>query len=244
MSHPRRSVTPRNQLVVVQDTRQVCPYLPDRVARMPLRMSVGGMTPQFVDHVLASGYRRSGRFVYRTQCPSCEACEPTRVEVAGFRWTASMRRVWNRAERKLDTRWGSPAVDGDRVRLFDRHRRDRDLGRDDGPIDADGYRGFLVDSCCHTEEWSAAIDGRLIAVSTTDIGEESLSAVYTFFDPDQSRYSLGTLAVLHHMRRAIDEGYRYVYLGMYVADNPHLNYKARFRPQQRLVAGKWEDREG
>ena len=32
---------------------------------------------------------------------------------------------------------------------------------------------------------------------------------------------------------------KYVYLGMYVAENRHLNYKARFMPQERFVNGCW-----
>jgi arginyl-tRNA--protein-N-Asp/Glu arginylyltransferase len=28
---------------------------------------------------------------------------------------------------------------------------------------------------------------------------------------------------------------------MYVAENKHLNYKARFLPQQRLINGVWQD---
>ena len=32
---------------------------------------------------------------------------------------------------------------------------------------------------------------------------------------------------------------RYLYLGLFIADNRHMSYKARFRPHERLVAGTW-----
>ncbi|MEM9587021.1 MAG: arginyltransferase, partial [Planctomycetota bacterium] len=82
--------------------------------------------------------------------------------------------------------------------------------------------------------------GRLIGVAIVDAGQSSLSAVYTYFDPLVNKYSVGTYAILTQLQWAIDHDYQWLYLGMYVADNSHLNYKARFRPQQRLIEGEWQ----
>jgi len=191
--------------------------------------------------LLAAGFRRSGDFVYRTQCPSCIACEPTRLEVERFAWTKSFRRVLNRGDRDLEARWGPPRVDSPRIELFAKHRLTRGLSHGDDEVTADSYRGFLIESCGDTLEWSTYHDGGLVGVSIMDVGAESVSAVYTFFDPDYSRYSPGTYAVLSQIRWAAAHGRRYVYLGMYVASNRHLNYKARFGPQQRFIDGHWID---
>ena len=78
-------------------------------------------------------------------------------------------------------------------------------------------------------------------VAIVDVGRESTSAVYTHFDPAAARYRLGTYAILKQIEWARDSGRRFVYLGMYVASNRHLNYKARFMPQQRLCHGRWTD---
>ena len=56
-----------------------------------------------------------------------------------------------------------------------------------------------------------------------------------------SRYSLGTYAILKQLQWAKESGRKFVYLGMYVANNSHLNYKARFGPQERLFDGKWQE---
>jgi arginine-tRNA-protein transferase len=66
-----------------------------------------------------------------------------------------------------------------------------------------------------------------------------LSAVYTYFDPQFEKLSLGTYAILKQMQLAENTGRKYVYLGLYVAENQHLNYKARFTPQERLIDGRW-----
>jgi arginine-tRNA-protein transferase len=84
-------------------------------------------------------------------------------------------------------------------------------------------------------------DRRLIAVSIVDLGDTSTSAVYTFFDPTEHRYSPGTFAILRQIKWAEQTGREFVYLGMYVAANRHLNYKSRFGPQQRFIDGSWVD---
>ncbi len=231
------------RLVIVQDELQPCPYRESAIARMPLRLPIGTVTPEATDQLLESGYRRSGDFVYRTQCPACSECKPTRVDVNKFRFTTSMKRVLKRGNRDLNCQWGTPHVDSRRVELFNSHRLARKLG-DGSQVDADSYRSFLGDSCCETIELSVSLHDELVAISIMDIGSNSVSAVYTHFDPQTSRYSLGTFAVLKQIEWAIETNRQFVYLGMYVADNHRLNYKARFSPQQRLCEGEWVDFDG
>ena len=245
MNHldPEKQLRPSEgqcKLIVVQDQLQVCPYLESTTARMPLRLPVGDVTPQITDQLLAAGYRRSGDFVYRTQCPSCTECKPTRIEVSQFKMTGSMRRVLKRGDRDLSITWAAPVITQPRIDMFNRHRGERSLGNGER-VDASSYGAFLVDSCCDTQELSVFLQDQLIAVAVIDVGETSISAVYTHFDPDHARYSLGTYAILKQIQWAQEMGRTYVYLGMYVADNSHLNYKARFGPQQRLCDGQWTD---
>ena len=84
----------REQLV--HDAEERCPYLTDEVARMPLRWQMRSLSGDELDAALASGDRRVGRMLYRTQCPSCSACEPLRVVVGEFRPSKSQRRVWRK----------------------------------------------------------------------------------------------------------------------------------------------------
>jgi arginine-tRNA-protein transferase len=123
--------------------------------------------------------------------------------------------------------------------LYDRHRRTRGLEVDGNPIHADEYQRAFVDSCCETAELSCWIDDRLVAVSVTDLGQQSMSAVYCYFDPDLPRLSLGTYCILKQMEWARQTGRRYLYLGMYIEANQHVRYKARFVPQERLIKGRW-----
>lgn len=242
MSHPESPVrrpAAHCRLVVVQDQPQPCPYLPEVTARMPLRLPVGSVTPDVTDQLLAIGFRRSGDFVYRTQCPTCQECRPTRVLVDRFHLTSSLRRVLRRGDAHLTCRWADPSADRGRVDLFNEHRKQRGLSLDGEQIDVGAYRSFLVESSCESKELSITLDGHLVAISIVDVGRHSTSAVYTHFSPEAARYSLGTYAILKQIEWAERTSRRYVYLGMYVAENRHLNYKSRFTPQERLIDGDW-----
>jgi arginine-tRNA-protein transferase len=227
-------------LRVIDDALQPCPYLPGREARMPLGWALEPVSPATIDRLLEQGYRRSGPFLYRTACPACQACEPTRLDVKQFRSRGSLRRVEKRGDGVLRIEAGPPVVDSRRVELFNRHRLERGLDQEGQPLDAAAYHQFLVETCCQTRELSFWYGDQLAAIAVLDLGRTSFSAVYTFFRPDWKRLSLGTYAILKSIAWGRAEGYHWYYLGFYVADNPHLNYKRRFLPQQRKRLGRWE----
>lgn len=238
--NPADSHIASNALVMIHDQPQPCPYLKDRQARMPLHWPIRTVSPAEFDGYMESGYRRSGTFLYRTRCDGCRACEPTRLEVGSFRWSPSLRRVRDRGDRILNCKLQLPIADRARVELLNRHRNERSLASAGGPLGLADYEAFLVESCCDTRELSYWIQDRLVALATIDLGAESLSAVYCFFDPDYAKLSLGTYSILKQIELAASTSRRYVYLGMYVAENSHLNYKARFVPQERRIEDRWQ----
>lgn len=224
---------------IVYDAADECPYLPDRTSRLPLRHPMARLTPGQFDQRLAQGDRRSGLFLYRPACPGCRACESLRIEVEHFRPNATQRRTFRRGDRLLETRVGPPVTDEARVALFNKHRRGRDLARYESEVSPSGYESFLVETCCQTIEFSYWLEGELIGAGITDRGATALSAVYCYFDPDQSRLSLGVYNVLKQIEIARSWGMRYVYLGFYIAGSEHMSYKAQYLPHERLIAGQW-----
>jgi leucyl-tRNA---protein transferase len=217
-----------------------CSYLPGLVANLPLALPSRLVTLEEFDFALANGLRRSGVFLYHTACGPCSACEPLRVIVPEFRWTDSWRRIQNRGDRTLHVQASLPSLDQERLNLFNRHRMERGLGSNDRNYADSDYESFLVDSCCgETIELSFWHDSRLVAISIIDCGKCSLSSVYTYFDPDYSKWSLGTYSILKQIEFAKLSERKYVYLGMYVQQNRHLNYKARFFPHEKLRQGAW-----
>src|SRR5262245_49995542 len=138
---------------VVHDTLEDCSYLPDRVARVPLRYPEGGwIAPEEFDERLAQGDRRNGLFLYRTACPDCRACEPIRRHVAEFRPNQTQRRVHRKSGNEICISIGAPQVSEERVALYNAHRFGRGLVSDGRRFSAEDYAGFLAETCCQTFE--------------------------------------------------------------------------------------------
>lgn len=225
---------------VVEDP-DVCPYLPQQTANMPLCVPTNKVSAPDLDKLLDAGYRRTGYFFYRTECPSCAACEPLRLEVSQFQASRSQRRARRSGEANLTFQAQLPTVDDRRIELFNLHRASRELDHGNPPIDRADYESFLTNSQFPVLELSLWLNSELIAIAIADVGQRSMSAVYCFFDPAAAALSPGTNAILKQIEIAQQAQLKWFYLGMYVAENRHLNYKARFQPHQRRINGIWEN---
>lgn len=237
MDHDPQLIEGSPNEIVVRDRIDECPYFPERRARMPLRLPVRVLSPEETDASLARGDRRHGRFLYRTRCPACRACEPLRLD-ASFPLRRRHRRVLARGDRELTLELGEPSADEERVDLYRRHKRGRGLG-EPGIGDDSDYFLFLVDRCVDAFEMRLRHEGKLVTVAVVDRGEDALSAVYCSFDPELPQLSLGTYAILKQLELARAEGRRHLYLGLYIAAHPHMRYKGGFLPHERLVDGAW-----
>ncbi|MEE2827167.1 MAG: arginyltransferase [Planctomycetota bacterium] len=225
--------------IVILDEIEACPYLSDKTARMPLRMPVIQISPQEVDVRLAQGHRRTGEFLYQTRCPDCKACEPIRIDCEEFEIRRSQRRVLRRGDREIEVKLGPVMADSRRVDLFNKHRQTRGLAKIDSSIDIEEYIWGFVRSCFNSFEISYWIDGQLAGAAICDQGQDSLSAVYTFYDPDFGRYCIGTFSILKQIEYCLTQGLKYLYLGYYIGPSPHMKYKERFRPNERRINGEW-----
>ena len=226
-------------LPIVHDGVETCPYLEGRIARMPLQKPGRRLTGREFDDLLTHGYRRYGPLVYRTRCPSCEGCEAIRIPVAEFTPRRTLARTLRKSGTAISATVGPPVVDDERVTLFNRHRDERELNLHGGTFSDLDYALWFIHTCAETVEIAYRVDGKLIGVAICDLGEKSLSAVYTYYDPDFEPLSPGSYSVLYQWQLCKQWGFDYVYLGFYVGGSPHMQYKARFRPHERLIDGRW-----
>jgi len=242
-SHPRD--TPQFYLT----TPSPCPYLPGREERKVFTHIVGKRARDLNDILTQGGFRRSQTIAYRPACESCRGCISVRVLVDEFRPSANMRRVL-KDNRDLV---GSPVPNrptSDQYSLFRRYLDARHSTGGMVDMTVLDYSMMVEDSHVETQiiEYrrrgpDTAINGRgrgpLLAVSLTDVLNDGLSMVYSFFDPEMSERSLGTFMILDQIARARALGLPYLYLGYWVAGSRKMDYKARFLPQERLMAPGW-----
>lgn len=215
-----------------------CSYLPGRTAttlfidpRYPLdRERYGAFT--------RLGFRRSGDLIYRPHCRDCTACVPVRIPVARFRPQRGQRRVWQR-NRELRVVPVAGAFVQEHFDLYLRYQAQRHPGGGMDDPDPQKYANFLLGRQVDTLFYEMRLANRLLGVAVVDRLSDGLSAVYTFYDPDESTRGLGTFAVLWEVDHARRLGLPWVYLGYWIAESPKMAYKANFRPLEVYRNGRW-----
>jgi arginine-tRNA-protein transferase len=220
-----------------------CPYLPDRAASLRFYES-RSLSPDDFDVLLAQGFRRQGRLLYRPECAGCGECVPIRVPVAAFAPSRSQRRLLRRAADLYQVAVGPPSPRSEHVELFNRHARR--VSPSAQPLDEARYREFLIESATRTLQLEYRLGGRLVGASYLDLGRQTASSIYCFWDPDFAALSPGTFSVLCELGFCRANRLAHYYLGYWVRDCPSMAYKSRFRPCEVLDwrRGNWAAFEG
>lgn len=184
------------------------------------------------------GYRRSGAHLYRPDCDFCQACISCRVPVAEFQFNRSQRRILRRNE-SLRMVEKSDLTDEIAYGLYQRYINQRHLDGDMFPASLEQYEAFIKTKMVDTRFFLFYEQDELLAVSVVDFLEQGLSAVYTFFDPDESPRSLGNFAILWQIKKCEELGLPYLFLGYWVKGCGKMEYKSKFRPLEMLINGRW-----
>ncbi len=222
---------------------QPCPYLEGRIERKLFTALQGDQAETLNDALSKQGFRRSQNVLYRPSCAECAACLSARIRVADFTPSRSQRRVTKR-NYDLLRRPTSPWATEDQFNLFRRyldHRHatggmaDMDLFEFAAMVEETPIRSRLIEYLVPDPEFGS----ELKAVCLTDILDDGLSMVYSFFDPDREGDSLGTYVILDHIEIALDLGLPYVYLGYWVPGSPKMGYKAKFDALEVYSRGRW-----
>ena len=78
------------------------------------------------------------------------------------------------------------------------------------------------------------------AVAVTDITDNGLSAVYTYYDPDCQHRSLGTYAILQQVQWARRLQLPHLYLGYWIARHRKMDYKRHFNALEAYDGQQWQ----
>ncbi len=219
-----------------------CAYLEGRQARNLFLSPAVPIGDELYQQLLDQGFRRSGCYLYRPACRTCRGCIPVRLPAADFVPNRSQRRAWRDNVSDIAVAIGPAHFDPEHFALYRRYLAARHAKGGEMAEDASerSYRRFLVEPWGGTT-WLIEFrySGRLSGVAVTDVTEQGLSAVYTFFDPDLSARSLGSFAILTQIQLTQRLARPFLYLGYWIADSPKMAYKERFRPIEVWDGYQW-----
>jgi leucyl-tRNA---protein transferase len=226
---------------------QPCPYLDGRMERKLFTSLQGDHAQQLNDSLSKQGFRRSQNVLYRPTCAECSACLSARIRVADFKPNRSQRKVLKATEH-LRRNATSPWATEDQYALFRRYLDARHADGGMADMDVFEFAAMVEETPIKSRviEYSRPagpddFSPPLTVVSLTDVFEDGLSMVYSFYDPDFASLSLGTFAILDHINIAREAGLPYVYLGYWVPGSRKMGYKAGFSALEIFKAGKWID---
>ncbi len=220
---------------------QPCPYLENRMERKLFTSLQGDGAEQLNNSLSQQGFRRSQNVLYRPSCSECSACMSARIDTSAFTMTRSQKRVLKR-NANLQRRATSPWATEDQYSLFRRYLDSRHSDGGMADMDVFEYAAMIEETPIRTRviEYSEPQFSELVAVSLTDVLEDGLSMVYSFYDPDQPQNSIGTYMILDHIRIAQESGLPYVYLGYWVPGSSKMAYKEKFSGLEIYHQGSWK----
>lgn len=217
-----------------------CPYLPGRQERKIFTF-LGGEGASALNATLSErGFRRSQNIAYLPACDRCQACRPVRVAVKDFEGKGWQRLV--RRNAGVTRHLCAPRTTSEQFSVLRAYLDARHAEGGMAEMTVLDYASMVEQTPVDTlmiEYREGGKDGRLLACALTDRLRDGLSMVYSFFDPDDARRSLGTYMIVDHIRLAAEWDLSHVYLGYWVSGSPKMDYKRRFAPLEQLGPGGW-----
>ena len=222
---------------------QSCPYLDGRRERKLFTALQGDQAEKLNNSLSKQGFRRSQNVLYRPSCTDCAACLSARIRVADFAPKRGHKRISKRNEhlkRNPRSAWATE----EQYALFREYLDNRHADGGMADMDVFEFAAMIEETPVRTRviEYRDENDGdSLAAVCLTDILDDGLSLVYSFFAPELQKSSLGTYVILDHIALALEAGLPYVYLGYWVPGSTKMGYKASFPALEVYVNGDWQD---
>ncbi len=204
----------------------------------------GDSATELNDSLSKQGFRRSQNVLYRPSCSDCAACMSARIRVADFEPSRSQKRVIKR-NANLVRRATSPWATEDQYELFRRYLDQRHADGGMADMDMFEFAAMIEETPIRSrivEYTDATKDSHQPAAAClTDILDDGLSMVYSFFEPDLSSNSPGTFLILDHIEIARELGLPYLYLGYWVPGSQKMGYKSGFAGTEVFAGGHWQD---
>ncbi len=201
------------------------------------------LSPSSLDQFLADGWFRSCNYLHKFKLLSLDnelnSVVNIRLNLEGYSPKKSMRKIANKIESNFDIVIQPAIIDSDRELLYYQHTH--------------RFKGYIFDSLDQilfdeeekslfdTHEIAIYDNGRLIAVSYFDIGEDSIASIIGLFDHEYDKYSLGTYTMVAEALYGLTYGLKYYYPGYILSADRSFDYKLRIGNMDYLdVDGQWK----
>ena len=212
-----------------------CVYLSSELMKMEYKY-IKHCSPNLNSNLIQRGWRRFGDYYSRPNCNSCDKCQSLRIDVQRFEFSKSARKILkNNSDTKIIIR--KPSVSNEHLNLYEKYHRFMQVkkGWDYYSVNSDSYYDLYVKGfSTFGREILYIRENKLVGVDLVDFLDDGLSAIYFYYDPDFSKFSLGNYSIYKQIEMAKHKELKWIYLGYYVKECDSLNYKINYKPHQIL----------
>jgi arginine-tRNA-protein transferase len=186
-------------------------------------------SPELMDRCWSEGWRHFGSYFFRysrmSETRGFKTITPLRMRLKDFELSTSQTRVMKR-NANLELVIQDAIIDLEKHKLFALHSQRFTENIPDSLYSFLGHNPARVP--CETKELALFKDGCLIAVTFLDIGATSTSSIYSIYDPNESKHSLGVYLILCSIKHSIALGKTFYYPGYATLEPSAYDYKKRF----------------
>lgn len=210
---------------------EVCSYISHKTSRFRY-FHIKNVTSEFYKGLLERGWRRFGDCFCLPICNECTDCISIRTLIDNFILSRNHKRVIKKSSDLIIYK-RKPTVTQEHIDLYNRYHEAMHAkkGWNHSPASIETYVELFVDG--HQDFGYEILyykGTQLIGVGLTDILDDSITAIYFYYDHEFANYSLGTLNILLQILEGKAVGLKYFYPGYWIKDHDCMGYKERFTP--------------
>ncbi len=226
-----------------------CPYIKGLFEQQTfIKLSNDKATEEY-NELSRAGFRRSHDTVYRPSCCKCNACKTVRIKVNDFKLNKNWQRILNKNKNISMKIINGKITDGEYIgqldndeqfNLFSKYVTTRHMEGGMAAMSRDDYNNLLSSPVDTNIIEFRDMQNKLVSGCIIDNLDDGISAVYSFFDINLVKNSLGSYMILKLIELANKHNLPYVYLGFIIKNNPKMIYKSRFKPLELFKNGLWQ----
>ena len=230
---------PIQQIKLLKTAPHACSYLNGREASTAFVDPELEIDSDLYARLSENGFRRSGPYIYTPMCGDCVACVSARIPVDLFAHSRSQRRCV-KANSDLKVICVNSIDITEHYTVYADYINQRHADGDMYPPTTEQFVDFLGTAWDCTQFVEFRVDTKLIGCAIIDVLPDAISAIYTYFDPNEERRGLGKFAVLYQIAMAKELALSHVYLGYWIEDCKKMSYKRQYQPIELLQENTWK----
>ena len=230
---------PIQRIKLLKTAPHACSYLDGKEASTAFVDPELAIDSDLYARLSENGFRRSGPYIYTPMCGDCVACVSARIPVDLFAHSRSQRRCV-KANSDLKVICVNSIDITEHYTVYADYINHRHADGDMYPPTTEQFVDFLGTAWDCTQFVEFRVDTKLIGCAIIDVLPDAISAIYTYFDPNEERRGLGKFAVLYQIAMAKELALSHVYLGYWIEDCKKMSYKRQYQPIELLQENTWK----